>query len=146
MEDKYFIKKATDEPRNAEKSHTEYVLSPSVPEQMREKVDVYWSQIDHLNALGYIKPGNLLEADICFDLVENIMSLGDYEWALAETMKELKLLQRSRSVDGFQTKYARGIDKQIVEQTTREEMQQQYKKSWFGRSKRTFGKKQEEER
>lgn len=131
--------------RESNATEAEFVLSPDIPQEERNYFTKWWTLIGHLQALGNIQRHEIHASIMAFDLIADIMRIGDFEWAHEEMAKELMIQQKSRSVEGFQTMYQHGVQKQIIEQTNRDMLGRERRRSWVGRASSVFKNKKEEE-
>jgi hypothetical protein len=116
--------------RNAILTAAQYILSPDIPPKERKHFEKFYLMFSKIMALGNIKRQDVFSILLAFDEICMLLELGLYDDARQIMGRELMKMQVSRSVDGFQTLYGRGIEK-------REEVQRllarKRKKSFLGR-------------
>jgi len=121
---------------------TQFLLSPDIPPRERKYFEQFYLMFSKIMALGNIKRSDVFPLILSFEEICMLLDMGLYDEARQLMGKEIMKMQVSRSVDGFQTLYGRGIEK-------REEVQRilarRKKKSISGRISGAFGGKKKEE-
>lgn len=121
---------------------TQFLLAPDIPPKERKYFEQFYLMFSKTMALGNIKRWDVFSIMLAFDEICMLLEMGLYDEARQLMGREIMKMQVSRSVDGFQTLYGRGIDK-------REEVQRvltrKRKKSLSGRLSGSFGRKSQDE-
>jgi len=95
---------------------TQFLLDPDIPPRERHHFEQFYLMFSKIMALGNIKRQDVFPIILAFEEICMLLEIGLYDEARKLMGKEIMKMQVSRSVDGFQTLYGRGID-------TREEIQ-----------------------
>jgi len=114
---------------------TQFLLAPDIPPRERKYFEQFYLMFSKIMALGNIRRGDVFPLILAFEEICMLLDMGLYDEARQLMGKEIMKMQVSRSIDGFQTLYGRGIEK-------REEVQRilarKRKKSLSGRVSGAF--------
>jgi len=91
----------------------QFLLSPyhDIPPRERKQFEKFYMMFSHIMALGNIQRSDLLGLMISFEEICMLLEMGLYDEARQIMGKELMKMQASRSINGFQTLFGRGIDR-----------------------------------
>ena len=92
---------------------TQFILSPyhDIPKSERKQFEKFYMMFSHIMALGNIKRTDILGLVISFEEICILLEMGLYDDARQIMGKELMKMQASRSIEGFQTLFGRGIER-----------------------------------